>query len=1133
MNISLRFIYSAFFLFLYFINSSVQAEALCGEKTLERQAPVTANQSYCLTDYGHYLWVYIPYNNSDVTITTSGGIFSGSNSTSIDLFSDGSWDNDKLVSQVYTPDTNEESLSFVSGIGNYYFYLGGDVSEMTLQVTVSGGDIPDPLADFIVFNTDISINIPAAVLTTKSDFSSIVNQIIAAQISEYQTIAENNSGSILDVAQALHFLAEQDNISDSDFEQLMPFINKYNLYGDEVTNDEALAINNALLAVATMTDFLTTGFSAGDIQKLYFSALSLFTNGTFSSYYSEHLPHLLAVVQFYSLQADPFTIEGASESFFDAFVVMREHLFSGENGVINTYTSQMLDVLSVLRSFVLLGGTSLDRRWTKDNDLTWFTYYSYYLLAEIYEIANEDAQSRINGIFKEIHQTQIPEVEQLFLETTITKNFIERAGRECSVDDPLYGYCWIRPKEVDILTVSYDCSANLTIRAQSSITADTLQNSCEKMTELEANFHGVFSTQGSPLAGDRNTHLEVVVFASPDDYDLYAGEFFGISTDNGGIYLEGSPSVDGNQARFIAMQCPEGWVGSTCENADDIYNLEHEFIHYLDGHYIKDGSYEHYDYVVAWSEGLSEYLVNGEDHSRTLIAVDGLDIPPLYNVLFADYDYDELYAWSYFAIRFLAEDHQEDFQLLATTLKAGNNSAFTATLRAISDQYETEFEAYVLGKSSAIAPVETIIPEDDTFGSCTLAQQYTIKYDAPDADSLTVTNNTSVPISLFWINNTTGKPYGNKYQTLALGESYTATYWTQTDRMMLIDNNRNCIAIAVLTAAVNDFIIEEKDVENIVPEIIPEADELGSCELMNPHIPFLADHEFTVTNTTNYPVHIFRVDDKTGEPIYSKLYDTLLSGESYSSRSWYGNRRIMLADTRLNCLAVAVTDNIVANFYIDDLVVASAALPEILPEDNTIGSCDLMEKHLIEDVSYTFSITNTTDADINIYRVDNNKGEMESDNLYDTLSMGETFTSEDWFGQRRVVITDDKDQCLGIAVLNQKDVLNEFIVTGEHVDSDGDGIVDAEDAFPEDATETLDSDGDGIGDNSDAFPEDATETLDSDGDGIGDNSDAYPNDPHQQYTVQPSNRRGGSSEGVFLLMLMLAFIRFKKVNKLS
>ena len=37
-------------------------------------------------------------------------------------------------------------------------------------------------------------------------------------------------------------------------------------------------------------------------------------------------------------------------------------------------------------------------------------------------------------------------------------------------------------------------------------------------------------------------------------------------------------------------------------------------------------------------------------------------------------------------------------------------------------------------------------------------------------------------------------------------------------------------------------------------------------------------------------------------------------------------------------------------------------------------------------------------------------------------------------------------------------------------DSDGDGVTDALDAFPNDSTETADTDGDGVGDNGDVFP---------------------------------------------------------------
>jgi len=82
------------------------------------------------------------------------------------------------------------------------------------------------------------------------------------------------------------------------------------------------------------------------------------------------------------------------------------------------------------------------------------------------------------------------------------------------------------------------------------------------------------------------------------------------------------------------------------------------------------------------------------------------------------------------------------------------------------------------------------------------------------------------------------------------------------------------------------------------------------------------------------------------------------------------------------------------------------------------------------------------------------------------------------------------------------------------VDSDGDGVIDAADAFPLDPSEWRDTDGDGVGDAndpdidgdgvanaSDAFPQDPLWSVDADGDGIGDASDLFPADPLLAYDL--------------------------------
>ena len=68
----------------------------------------------------------------------------------------------------------------------------------------------------------------------------------------------------------------------------------------------------------------------------------------------------------------------------------------------------------------------------------------------------------------------------------------------------------------------------------------------------------------------------------------------------------------------------------------------------------------------------------------------------------------------------------------------------------------------------------------------------------------------------------------------------------------------------------------------------------------------------------------------------------------------------------------------------------------------------------------------------------------------------------------------------------------------EWVDMDEDGYGDNQaDVFPNNTNEWADSDGDGVGNNADAFPFDNNETMDSDSDGVGDNTDAFPNDRNE------------------------------------
>jgi len=100
-----------------------------------------------------------------------------------------------------------------------------------------------------------------------------------------------------------------------------------------------------------------------------------------------------------------------------------------------------------------------------------------------------------------------------------------------------------------------------------------------------------------------------------------------------------------------------------------------------------------------------------------------------------------------------------------------------------------------------------------------------------------------------------------------------------------------------------------------------------------------------------------------------------------------------------------------------------------------------------------------------------------------------------------------------------------YVSLPSDTDTDGDGVNNAEDAFPYDPNEISDLDGDGVGDNADpdddgdgiedsddAFPENPAEWMDTDSDGTGDNADSDDdNDGVEDYQdMFPKDDRGSA-----------------------
>ncbi|GAA4833395.1 hypothetical protein GCM10023235_04850 [Kitasatospora terrestris] len=246
--------------------------------------------------------------------------------------------------------------------------------------------------------------------------------------------------------------------------------------------------------------------------------------------------------------------------------------------------------------------------------------------------------------------------------------------------------------ESRILPITYTCSPSLRIRAQ-EMTSAQLTATCTSLANQDAYFHGIVHDPG-PVAGDLNTTLEVDVFNSSADYKAYAGKIYGIDTNNGGMYLEGDPSQAGNQPRFICYERTDvspGW---------QIWNLNHEYTHYLDGRFDLYGDFNASQSTptVWWGEGFAEYVsysYRGVTYANA-VAEAGKHtyaLRTLFDTTYANTDTNRTYNWGYLATRYMIEKHPSDVTAVLGHYRSGNWAAARTLLTSL--DYEADWNAWL------------------------------------------------------------------------------------------------------------------------------------------------------------------------------------------------------------------------------------------------------------------------------------------------------------------------------------------------------------------------------------------------------------------------------------------------------
>ncbi|GAA4061184.1 collagenase [Streptomyces shaanxiensis] len=246
------------------------------------------------------------------------------------------------------------------------------------------------------------------------------------------------------------------------------------------------------------------------------------------------------------------------------------------------------------------------------------------------------------------------------------------------------------------LPTTHDCDATRTIRAQSLTSAD-LAAACASLLGQDAYVHDLVKDDG-PIPGQYLSTLDLAVFASAQDYRTYAGAIFGISTDNGGMTVIDDPADPANKPFAVMYQ-----KSQDTGHAARIWNLNHEYMHYLDAVHNMKGDFAQQTSVpdVWWIEGVAEYVSYGYrrvtyDQAVAEAGRHTYRLSTLFQNTYSNSDVTRTYAWGYLAVRYMFEKHPDDIQRMLARFRVGDYAGGYAVYATdIGTRYDADFDEWL------------------------------------------------------------------------------------------------------------------------------------------------------------------------------------------------------------------------------------------------------------------------------------------------------------------------------------------------------------------------------------------------------------------------------------------------------
>ncbi|MFJ6615967.1 collagenase [Kitasatospora sp. NPDC091335] len=276
----------------------------------------------------------------------------------------------------------------------------------------------------------------------------------------------------------------------------------------------------------------------------------------------------------------------------------------------------------------------------------------------------------------------------LYVHTAFQANYYD--GGQCSY----YGICDLPAKLTAAVLPNQLVCDNRTIKTETLSPAD-LAAVCASLRGEDTFFHKLVKDNG-PIPGQYDKELTLAVFANQADYLTYSWAIFNNSTDNGGQTVM-DPTDPNNRAVCVMYQ--KSWNDGFTAN---VWNLNHEYTHYLDNIHDLKGNFSTEISVpdIWWIEGVAEYqsyAYRGTTDTQAMAeaAKHTYKLSTVFQNTYGNSDTVRTYPWGYLAVRYMFEKHPADIDAMLAHFRTGDYQGGYAVYNGIGTGYDADFDAWL------------------------------------------------------------------------------------------------------------------------------------------------------------------------------------------------------------------------------------------------------------------------------------------------------------------------------------------------------------------------------------------------------------------------------------------------------